>query len=406
MRPIYTITVQADEFTQAASAAFDYKFEGESKFEGWEKPDVPSDFSIGLILGPSGSGKSLLLKQFGQEEKITWDSSKAIVSNFSTPNDAINRLMAVGLNSIPSWCRPFHVLSNGEQFRANLARKLRTGAVIDEFTSVIDRNVAKAASVAMRRYVDREGLKNIVLASCHYDILEWLQPDWYFDTVDGILHDGRSLRRPEIKLRLYPCKRSIWPMFASHHYLTAELNQSCHSYLATAQFGKQSEAIVGFASSIAQPIGGRNCAHCGHGHVDKECGNTKASKGCKCKNFEFKEGADDRKAYREHRTVVLPDFQGLGIGPRISDAIAQFYLDQGKRYFSKTAHVRFGGYRDKKNSGWIPTCKYRKERSDISDKTKRDKIAEEEGRKALFSDYHGDAKRICYSHEFVGKEAA
>ncbi len=406
MRPLYKIKVKTDTFTDEVAKALDYAFIGESVFEGWEKPEVPSDFKIGLILGPSGSGKTLLLRQFGTEAQPEWSDTKAIVSHFSTPAEAIDRLMAVGLNSVPSWCKPFHVLSNGEQFRANLARKLENGAVIDEYTSVIDRNVAKAASVAVRRYVDNQNFHGLVFASCHYDILEWLRPDWYFDTVSGILHDGRSLRRPKIKLRLYPCQRSIWPMFASHHYLTPDLNQSCHSYLATAQFGEQAETIVGFVSSIAQPIGGRNCADCGHGHVDKDCGKTPVSKGCKCKNFKFQRGSDERKAYREHRTVVLPDFQGLGIGPRISDTIAQFYLDQGKRYFSKTAHVRFGGYRDKKNSGWIPTCKYRKERLDISDKTKRDKAAKEEGHKALFSDYHGDSKRICYSHEFVGKEAA
>ena len=396
-RPVYKVSVQPDAATDAVAKALDYTFTGESTFEGWEKPEVPSNFNLGLIIGPSGSGKTLLLKQFGKEKQPKWDSDKAIVSHFSTPSEAIDRLMAVGLNSIPSWCRPFQVLSNGEQFRANLARKLENGAVIDEFTSVVDRNVAKAASVAVRRYVDNQNMKGVVFASCHYDILEWLRPDWYFDTVDGILHDGRSLQRPKITLRVYPCRRSIWSMFARHHYLTAVLNQSCHAYLATAQFGKQEETVVGFASSIAQPIGGRNCAHCGHGHVEKDC------KKCKCTRFKFKAGADERKAYREHRTVVLPDFQGLGIGPRISDTVAQFYLDQGKRYFSKTAHIRFGGYRDRENSDWKPTCKYLKERADISDKRKRDKNAEEAGHKALFSDYHGDSNRICYSHEYVGR---
>jgi hypothetical protein len=400
MRPIYSVTVGKDAYTEAVAKALDYTFTGKSTFEGWEKPEVPLGFKLGLIIGPSGSGKTLLLKQFGKEKQPEWESSKAIVSHFATPSEAIARLMAVGLNSIPSWCRPFYVLSNGEQFRANLARKLENGAVIDEFTSVVDRNVAKAASVAVRRYVDNKDIKGVVFSSCHYDILEWLRPDWYFDTATGILHDGRLLRRPKIQLRIYPSRRSIWSMFASHHYLTAILNGSCHSYLVTAQFGQQGETVVGFVSSIAQPIGGRNCANCGHGHVEKDC------KKCSCKRFKFKKGTDDRKAYREHRTVVLPDFQGLGIGPKISDCIAQFYLDQGKRYFSKTAHVRFGGYRDRENSGWIPTCKYRKERVDIGDKRKRDKNAEKEGRKALFSDYHGDSKRICYSHEFVGKEIA
>ncbi len=372
MRPVYSITVENDQFTDAVAKALDYDFVGESVFEGWEKPILPFDFKIGLILGPSGSGKTLLLNQFGKEKQPKWSSDKAIVSHFSTPADAIDRLMAVGLNSVPSWCRPYHVLSNGEQFRANLARKLESGAIIDEFTSVVDRNVAKAASVAVRRYADKQELKGLVFASCHYDILEWLRPDWYFDTATGILHDGRSLRRPEIKLHIYPCQRSIWSVFASHHYLTAKLNQSCHTYLVTAMFDDRKETIVGFVSSIAQPM------------LGNASGRTK-------------------KAYREHRTVVLPDFQGLGIGPRISDAIAQHYLDQGKRYFSKTAHVRFGGYRDQENSGWIPTCKYRLNRSDIEGKRKRLAKAKLKGESIKWADYDGDSKRICFSHEYIGK---
>jgi ABC-type ATPase involved in cell division len=353
MKPIYKVTVQPDEFTQAASTAFDYEFKGESTFQGWEKPIIPRDFSIGLLLGPSGSGKTLLLKMFGQEKEIVWNPEKAVVSHFSTPSDAIDRLMAVGLNSIPSWCRPFHVLSNGEQFRAGLARKLENGSVVDEFTSVIDRNVAKAASVAMRRYVDRTGLKNIVLASCHYDILEWLRHDWYFDTVDGILHDGRSLRRPNIEIRIYPCKRSAWAMFAKHHYLTEKLSTSCRAYLATGDFG-DGETVVGFASTISFP----------HGYI--------------------------KNAYREHRTVVLPDFQGLGLGPKISDAVAQLHLDEGKRYFSRTAHPRFGAYRDRSEI-WKRTSNNKK----VSRKTAYTETSKKQS-------WAIDATRECFSHEYVG----
>ena len=354
MRPIFEVTVEADDFTKAASTAFDYKFEGKSTFQGWEKPTISQGFSIGLIIGPSGSGKSLLLKEFGQEENLQWNPTKATVSHFENPNDALDRLMAVGLNSIPSWCRPFHVLSNGEQFRAGLARKLKNGAVIDEFTSVVDRNVAKAASVAMRRYVDRKQLKNIVLASCHYDILEWLRPDWYFDTVDGILHDGRFLRRPTIEIRIYPCKRSAWAMFAKHHYLTEKLATSCRAYLATGDFG-EGETVVGFASTISFP----------HGYI--------------------------KNAYREHRTVVLPDFQGLGLGPKISDAVAQLHLDEGKRYFSRTAHPRFGAYRDRSDF-WKQTSNNKK----VSRKTAYTNTSK-------IQSWAIDATRECFSHEYIGK---
>jgi hypothetical protein len=136
------------------------------------------------------SGKSTLLKQFGTEETPIWFPSRAIISHFENPDDAINRLTSVGLNTVPSWYKPYHVLSNGEKFRADLARKIEDGAVIDEFTSVIDRNVAKAASVALSRYVKQNNIKNIVLSTCHRDILEWLEPDWVIDTDLGEYTEG------------------------------------------------------------------------------------------------------------------------------------------------------------------------------------------------------------------------
>lgn len=352
-----SITIQPDEFTNAAAKAFDYNFNGISYFDSWAKPLVPENYNIGLIIGPSGSGKTILLKEFGVEKVITWDNNKAIISHFLEPNEAINKLIAVGLNTIPAWCKPFHVLSNGEQFRANLARKLENNAVIDEFTSVVDRNVAKSTSVATHRYIHNNNLKNIVFASCHYDILEWLCPDWYFDTSDGVLHDGRCLRRPTIELKIYPCKRNIWTMFAKHHYLSTTLNPTCRSYISTASFNNELEIIVGFVSSLSLPSG------------------------------------TVKNAYREHRTVVLPDYQGLGIGPRISDAVAQIHINEGKRYFSRTAHPRFGEYRN--NSPlWKATSKNRKKRDDIARRVKNG---------YNFNNYNFDDVRVCYSHEYIGK---
>jgi len=57
---------------------------------------------------------------------------------------AYQKLSAVGLNSVPSWCRPYHVLSNGEQFRARMAAMLNSDTSFDEFTSVVDRTIAKS----------------------------------------------------------------------------------------------------------------------------------------------------------------------------------------------------------------------------------------------------------------------
>jgi ABC-type lipoprotein export system ATPase subunit len=143
------------------------------------------DWHVGLIMGPSGSGKSTLLKQFGQPRYLEW-AGKSVVDDFDSAmsiKDIGDACSAVGFNTIPAWLRPYSVLSNGEQFRVTLARLIAEAAIsetdvlIDEFSSVVDRQVAKIASHAVQKYARRSGRK-MVLASCHQDILEWLQPDW------------------------------------------------------------------------------------------------------------------------------------------------------------------------------------------------------------------------------------
>lgn len=210
-------SVSKDEFIIASERSFDCIFDGTSRFYPWLVPiNIPVNYKIGVIVGSSGSGKSTLLKNFGVENIPEWDGTKSIVSHFDSPDDAINKLGAVGLNTIPSWYKPYHVLSNGEKFRADLARKLTSYAVIDEFTSVVDRNVAKAASVSLTRYVKNNNITNIVLSTCHRDILEWLEPDWVIDTDTGEFHQGFFLSAQKSILRFIeqaivsgPCLKTI-----------------------------------------------------------------------------------------------------------------------------------------------------------------------------------------------------
>ena len=184
-------SVERDEFITASEVAFDCIFDGTSTFYPWKMPtQIPKKFKLGIIVGSSGSGKSTLLKEFGTEEQPTWNPNKSVISHFDSPKDGINRLSSVGFNSIPSWYKPYHVLSNGEKFRADLARKLKSGAVIDEYTSVVDRTVAKAASVALSRYVKNNDIENVVLSTCHHDIVDWLEPDWVLNTDTGELLNG------------------------------------------------------------------------------------------------------------------------------------------------------------------------------------------------------------------------
>lgn len=343
-------SVIPDQITAEISKVFDYDFHGVSQFTvpKFEKP--AKDFAIGLIVGPSGSGKTTLLSAFGKQQTIEWNNQQAICSHFNNATEASEKLSAVGLNSIPSWLKPYDCLSTGEKFRADLARIVSENCIIDEFTSVVDRNVAASCSMALNRYVNKNNIKNIVLASCHYDIIKWLQPDWVFDTKTGLMTSGRLVQRSKIELEIFPCRSEMWSIFRQHHYLTASLNKSARCWVAVWK-----DEPIGFMSAIAFPNG----------------------------NFS--------NAWREHRTVVLPDFQGMGLGVRLSDWVGEQFRKQGSRYFSKTSHPRMGEYRER-SPLWVATSKNKKQRLDYNPdhKTKED------------SHKMRHAARLCYSHEYVG----
>ena len=196
--PIIT-KVKTDEFTDRVSENFDYDFDGTSKFYSFVLPKVFAndefDFQIMVITGASGTGKSTLLKQFSnkyRKEFRSFDNDKAIVSNFDSPDDAVNRLSAVGLNSMPVWCRPRNVLSIGEGFRADLALNIDNYTIFDEFTSTIDRNVAKSTCNSISKYIRKNNLHNVVFCSCHNDYIPYLKPDIVIDLNEEAVYDCRK----------------------------------------------------------------------------------------------------------------------------------------------------------------------------------------------------------------------
>ncbi|MGW2156581.1 hypothetical protein [Nonomuraea sp. NPDC001699] len=167
-------------------------------------------WNVGLLVGPSGSGKSTIARRLWPDALVgaqEW-SDRALVDDFPTAmsiKDVVGLLSAVGPNSPPAWLGPYATLSNGEAFRAGLARALaesRDLVVIDEFTSVVDRQVARIASHAPQKAVRRRK-RQLVAVTCHYDVEDWPQPDWTYD-VAASSFTWRSVQpRPALQLTIH-----------------------------------------------------------------------------------------------------------------------------------------------------------------------------------------------------------
>ena len=151
--------------------------------------DLSDDWKIGMICGPSGSGKTTIARElFGDAVVPGFDyGASAVVDDMPSGVDCdriARTFNAVGFSSPPCWLRPYRVLSGGEKMRVDLSRALLLSApiiVFDEFTSVVDRQVARYGSAAVAKAVRRSDAQ-FVAVTCHYDVAEWLCPDWIFDT--------------------------------------------------------------------------------------------------------------------------------------------------------------------------------------------------------------------------------
>jgi GNAT superfamily N-acetyltransferase len=290
-------------------------------------PDEREEWQIGLIVGPSGSGKSTVARQaFGGKLYTTadWPADRAVVDCFGelSVRHVVDLFTAVGFGSPPSWVKPYQVLSNGERFRCDLARALSAGmtndecrmtnkgtagirhsslgnssfvVAFDEFTSVVDRNVAKVCSTAIAKGIRRGHLPcRFVAVTCHYDVAEWLEPDWVLDMAACELK-RRRLRRPTIELEIRRCRPAAWQLFKRHHYLSGSLASAARCYLTT-----WNDIPVNFCATV--PV------------ITK-------------KNHR-----------RFTRIVTLPDFQGIGIGMRAVAAVAALHRAEGLRINVTSSH--------------------------------------------------------------------
>jgi len=402
--PKYDITVSCpvhDSFrVQQVAGMFDVPLAEKAveRFEV-ELPAESDDWQIGLIVGPSGSGKSTVAREafgaavydaeglgtggWGLEPSADpaspspWPSDRAVIDCFGDVpvRKVVELFTAVGFGSPPSWIKPYGVLSGGERFRCDLARALAVGVnrlvVFDEFTSVVDRTVAKVCSAAIAKGIRRGHIGcRFVAVTCHYDVAEWLEPDWVLDmatqelqrrltkAMEGFVVRGPSsvatdhgprttdpwFRRPSIRLEIHRSRVEAWELFKRHHYLSAALAPQARCYLAT-----WDGVPVHFCATL--PV------------ITK-------------KNHR-----------RFTRIVTLPDYQGLGIGMRCVAAVAELHRAEGLRVNVTSSHPAL-----------LAHCR----RSPLWRTVNVKKSGTSRSASSRFPQYRSSAGRAVVSFEYVG----
>ena len=193
-----------DKTFRVASIMSDFDVKSEHSTEHFTgNIDLPENWNIGVIVGGSGTGKTTIAKElFGNDFITEFEyNAKSVIDDMpknKNVKDIEKMFYTVGFGSVPSWLKPYNVLSNGEKMRVDLARAMleKDFIVFDEFTSVVDRQIAQTACIAINKSIKKTN-KQFIAISCHYDILEWLQPDWVFDTNEMkyffmIAHDQKN----------------------------------------------------------------------------------------------------------------------------------------------------------------------------------------------------------------------
>jgi ABC-type dipeptide/oligopeptide/nickel transport system ATPase subunit len=304
--------------TEQICGIYDLSPEKKLKKEFDFEINLDFDWQIGIIVGTSGAGKTSLAKKLFQNNYIkdhVWKSNTSFVNEFPKEisiKEITKCLANVGFSSPPLWLLPYSALSTGQQFRVDIVRSLLQNKELvcfDEFTSVVDRNVAKIGSHCVQKFV-RKTKKQFVAVSCHYDIIDWLQPDWVFDVNANKLTRG-SAKRPEIEFKIYPTSTKTWEMFKQYHYLDTKINKS-------------SQCFIGYVWD--KPVCFGSVIHFPHPKINN--------------------------AKKAHRTVVLPDYQGISLGNKMSDFCAKYYTEKGFNYYSTTSQPAMIYYRNK-SPNWL-----------------------------------------------------
>lgn len=341
--------------TEFVSQIGDFAHDYELTYPDWSL-NLPSEWSIIAIVGESGTGKSGLLKKLKKEpnKRPEWNERPIVEHIHEDPETACKYLGSVGLNCLPTWLKNYSVLSLGEKYRASVAWILSKEEEIylDEYTSTLDRDNAMSLSISLHKSIHREN-KKLIVATCHRDIIEHLKPCYVVDLDKEQVFDTRGWQRQSRTIELYQCDRSYWKHFAQYHYLTSDIPSNTQAFILK---WKEREKIIGFTSCMTLPSGTL------------------------------------KNAYIASRTVILPQFQGMGFGSKATEILGEYITGQGYRLFSKTSHPIVGQYRENSDR-WRATSKNKKIRKDY-------KI----DRSDFFSKGRStwEIDRLVYSHEYIG----
>jgi ABC-type transport system involved in cytochrome c biogenesis ATPase subunit/GNAT superfamily N-acetyltransferase len=293
---IVQVRNRCDDFDSYRAARVKSLFNVQSGANFSHDADLPLDafaWKLGVVVGPSGSGKTSIGRALFGGGKLYdmdagWPGDAPIIDAILPAGDfdaVAAALSQVGLGSVPAWLRPYRVLSNGEKFRAALARlvcEAPAEIVVDEFSSVVDRQIARFGALAFQKAWRRTSGRAVLL-SCHYDILEWLEPDWVYDTASGRFARD-CLRRPRFDLEIWQTDWRYWKLFEPHHYLKIPRMPCAKCYVGTVE----GELVCHVAM---------NTAHTGLGVEARAC-----------------------------RLVVMPEWQGAGVGLRFLNELCARYL--------------------------------------------------------------------------------
>ena len=303
----YEVNLQSEIFksfrTQLAANSLDIDVEKKSKHHLKVDCNFPKDWKIGVIYGASGSGKTTLAKQiFGEKIfDISIDENLPVIEQFSDSmnyEDCSKALSGIGLTSVPCWIRPIKTLSNGQKARAEASLLMHKEnvpiIVIDEWTSVVDRTVAKIMSHCVSKQANRQTGKQIILLSCHYDIIEWVKPDWLIDcnVQQFILPQSETFffqPREKLEFTIKRIDRTSWKYFSKYHYLS-ELLPGGSIYTFGLFHG---ENQIGF--------------QCWANYVPDRKGH--------------------KRIYHSNRTVIHPDYAGFGMGIQLINETAKWMVE-------------------------------------------------------------------------------